>query len=449
MSPRAPLRLVAVLVAVAGCASARASDPADIHKLRVSLIPRKSSRPQERESECVQRTPGFVLWDGASKITPAAAGYIYVVEKSEGNRLLLSDLNEGLRGWSAAGAVVPLSQADAFFSEQLKANPKSAFAFLMRGVVRFENDDLDHAAADVDEALRMDPKYVPALILRGYLWQWRNRLDLAVADLDKAIALDARNAYAFVERGVFLYNMKKYDQALRDFQAALDLGSRCAVIHIGRGMIDLEKRDSKKAQTEFKQAIELDPKHPDAYVGLASMFLMRGDTRKALAVLDQAVELDPQSPDSHGNRAVVRLSIGKYDEALDDLDEVLRFAPGSARALRERAWLLATCPDAKIRNGEQAVVSATRACELTEWNEPHCLATLAAACSEARDFGGAVKWQQKAIDLLLDKDPEKREYRSILARYKAKKPYRHLGLLEEMGIPIPAPTAKRSEQDSH
>ena len=52
----------------------------------------------------MQRTPEFVLWDADKKITPSAAGYVYVVEQSDGNRLLLSDLNEGLRGWVFAGA---------------------------------------------------------------------------------------------------------------------------------------------------------------------------------------------------------------------------------------------------------------------------------------------------------------------------------------------------------
>ena len=85
------------------------------------------------------------------------------------------------------------------------------------------------------------------------------------------------------------------------------------------------------------------------------MFLMRGKTDKALKVLDQAVEIDPLCADSHGNRAVILLSLGQYGKALDDLDEVVRVAPNSVRALRERAWILATCPDAKVRNGEQAV----------------------------------------------------------------------------------------------
>ena len=40
-----------------------------------------------------------------------------------------------------------------------------------------------------------------------------------------------------------------------------------------------------------------------------------------------------------------------------------------ARAHGSRAWLWSTCPDAKYRDGKKAVASATRACELTDWND--------------------------------------------------------------------------------
>jgi tetratricopeptide (TPR) repeat protein len=435
--------LVVVAAAIAAGGPGRGSELEGAPTLKTSLLPRKPTRPQDVASECVQRTPEFVLWDADKKITPSAAGYVYIVEQSGGGRLLLSDLNEGRRGWAFAGAVIPLNQAESFFSEQIRAHPKSAFALLMRGVARYENDDLDHALADLDQALRLEPKYAAALLVRGYLRQWRNQPEKARADLDQAIELDSRNPYAFVERGIFFYNRKEYDRALRDFQSATDLGSSAAVIYIARGMIHLERHDPKKAQVEFNQAFRLDPKHPDVYRGFASMFLLRGDKRRALAVLDRAVELDPQSPDSRGNRAVVLLSIGKYDKALDDLDDVIRFAPASARAHKERAWLLATCPEVKIRNGELAVVSATRACELTLWKEPRFLTTLAAACAEAGDFTGAVNWQQTAALLLADKDPDRAECRRLLDRYKGKKPYRHLGILEELGVQLPRPTAKK------
>jgi tetratricopeptide (TPR) repeat protein len=432
----------AVFLIFSLCASVTASDLGHAPKLKVSIIPRKTASALDRASEVVQRTPDFVLWDKNQKLIPSGAGHMFIVEKIDGNRWLLSDLNEGLRGWVMASAVVPLADAEAYFSQQIKVNPKSAFAFLMRGVARYENDDLDHAAADLDVALRLDPKYVPALIERAYLWQWRNQLDLAVADVSKAIELDPHNSYAFVERGVFEFSKKEYDKALRDFQSAIELGSQSAVIYIARGMILLNKHDPNKAFVELKRAREIDPRHPDIYAAIASAFMLQGKTEKALEVLDEAVEIDPKCADSRGNRAVIFLALGKYDQALDDLDEVVRVAPSSARAQRERAWILATCPDAKVRNGELAVASASKACELTEWKEPKSLATLAAACSESGDFDGALKWQQKAIDLLPEKNPDKREYRGLLDRYKSKKPYHRLGLLEEIGIPIPHPAPK-------
>ena len=438
------LRQCAVIfVAVFLRPSATASEPWHNPKLKVSIIPRKAASARDRASEVVQKTPEFSLWDAKNKVTPSGAGHVFLVEQVDGDRLLVTDMNEGLRGWVSSGSVLALDQAETFFSQQIQSHRDEAFAFLMRAVVRCENDDLDHAVLDLDAALRLDPKYVPALIERAYLWQWRNRLDEALADVSKAIELDPRNCYAFVERGVFEYNKKEYDKAQRDFQTAIDMGSRTAVIYIARGMIFLNKHDPNKAFAELKQAQEIDPRHPDVYAAIASMFLMGGNTNKALKVLDQAVEIDPLCADSHGNRAVILLSLGQYGKALDDLDEVVKVAPNSVRALRERAWILATCPDAKVRNGEQAVNSATRACELTDWKDPHSLSTLAAAHSESGHFEDAVKWQQKAIELLIDTSPEKHEYRKTLDRYKANKPYYRLSLLEEMGVPIPRTTAKK------
>ena len=202
MSTRRWAKSAAVLSVFAACAPAIATDLGHAPKLKTSVIPRKTSSARDRASEVLQKTPVFVLADAAKQITPSGAGHMFIVEKTEGNRWLLSDLNEGLRGWVLAANVVPLAQAEAFFTAQIKASPRSAFAFLMRGVARYENDDLDHAVADLDEALKIDPKYVPALIERAYLWQWRNRLDLAIADATKAIELDPKNSYAYVERGV-------------------------------------------------------------------------------------------------------------------------------------------------------------------------------------------------------------------------------------------------------
>ena len=82
----------------------------------------------------------------------------------------------------------------------------------------------------------------------------------------------------------------------------------------------------------------------------------------------------------------------------------------------------ATCPDATLRDGRQAVAAATRACELTAWKDPGLLDTLAAACAEAGDFDAAVRWQTKAGAMVHDAG-SRSGFEARLALYRAKKPY--------------------------
>jgi cytochrome c-type biogenesis protein CcmH/NrfG len=63
------------------------------------------------------------------------------------------------------------------------------------------------------------------------------------------------------------------------------------------------------------------------------------------------------------------------------------------------AWMLATWPDASIRDGNKAVVLAEKANELSGGADPQVLRTLAAAYAETGRFPEAVSTAQKALEL--------------------------------------------------
>ena len=88
------------------------------------------------------------------------------------------------------------------------------------------------------------------------------------------------------------------------------------------------------------------------------------------------------------------LGSGRHAEALKEYDYLISLHPRNvtlARAMSDRAWFRATCPNASFRNGQQAVKDAKAACSIMTWKDEHMIDTLAAAYAETADFNSAIQ----------------------------------------------------------
>lgn len=115
---------------------------------------------------------------------------------------------------------------------------------------------------------------------------------------------------------------------------------------------------------------------------------------------------------------------GRYEEALEAVDKGLQRFPNSALLNNNKAWLLATCPEEKFRDGKTAIELAKVACVQTNWENVAYLDTLAAAYAEAGDFQSAIEWQEKTIDVNGSDIFRNENLRPRLELYRAGKPYR-------------------------
>lgn len=181
------------------------------------------------------------------------------------------------------------------------------------------------------------------------------------------------------------------------------------------------------SQDDFDTAIELLSEAIGQDATLASAYLERGlawfrknDLQQALVDLNQAIHLDLQPSIAYLNRGMVLSLLGRFPESLLDYEQALRLDPDQSEILDRAAWLLATCPDSRYRDGKRAVTLARKACHLTNWSNATHLDSLAAACAEIGDFSNAIKWQTKATELQ-SSDPTLRER---LRLYLSRRPYR-------------------------
>ena len=119
-----------------------------------------------------------------------------------------------------------------------------------------------------------------------------------------------------------------------------------------------------------------------------------GDDSAALADLDAAIRLSPGDVAALHNRGRIRARRGDHTGAVADNLEALRLRPDDARTCNNLAWLWATTPRDELRDPVKAVEHARKACELTNWQEPGYLDTLAVAYAAAGRFEEAIHWQR-------------------------------------------------------
>ena len=133
---------------------------------------------------------------------------------------------------------------------------------------------------------------------------------------------------------------------------------------------------------------------------------------------------NPRDASAYFSLAALNLSPDTA-HAIDQYREGLRLKPDHPDALNNLAWIRAAHPNPAFRNGPEAVQLAQQACELTRFQRPMLVGTLAAAYAEAGRFDEAIATAQKARDLALasGQNDLAGQNQKLLELYQAHQPY--------------------------
>jgi tetratricopeptide (TPR) repeat protein len=187
------------------------------------------------------------------------------------------------------------------------------------------------------------------------------------------------------------------DEAITQFKKALEIKPDYADACFNLGTVYLQQARMDEAIEQFQKTLEIKPGYAEAHYDLGLVYLQEGRMEDASAQFQKTLEIKPDHAKAQNNLGAAFLQQGRMEEALAQFQKALAIRPDNVEIQNNLAWLLATCPQASLRNGKQAVELAQRANQLTGERFPNLLCTLAAAYAEAGRFSEAVETAQRAL----------------------------------------------------
>jgi len=218
---------------------------------------------------------------------------------------------------------------------------------------------------------------------------------------------------------------KRYGEAIEIFSRALRRDPDYVPARLGLSYTLAQAGRLEEARRQAELAVQRHPDDVEAQMQLGSVLDLEGHYPEAIEHFQKAITLGPDHPGAYHQLALCLSKVQKRKEAIAACREGLRIYPFNFNLLNNLAWALATNPDAALRNGAEAVLLAERSCQLTSYEKPTLIGTLAAAYAEAGRFDEAVKAGEKAQRLALaagEKEVAERN-EELLKLYRAGRPY--------------------------
>jgi tetratricopeptide (TPR) repeat protein len=274
-----------------------------------------------------------------------------------------------------------VAQARTDFNRALQLGPNADAHYVLllsRGILHFNQGDLDSAAADFRQACALKPEQYNSLVNLAHVHLARSHFEAAAKQFNKARRLRPPAAVIagyHVERGRHLLRGRRYEEAIRECETALELSPHQALPSEVRGRALLALGRFEQAEKSFDRYLEWGGKdRPTIYRGRglarmklgkypeavedytralergadADLYQYRGwayffsDAWKlALRDFSRAIDLNPRMSDAWTGRGLARVMLGDYRGAEADADAALRLEVRTPEMMHNIACIFA------------------------------------------------------------------------------------------------------------
>jgi tetratricopeptide (TPR) repeat protein len=318
-----------------------------------------------------------------------------------------------------------LDDALANFQVALRIDPNVPETHNNLAMVLLKQGRVSESLTQSTAALRLKANFPEARVNLGRALFLQGNYTQALDHLTRALPSLPDHPVAHADLGDVLARLDRWDEAIAHYSQALRL-QPTAPVENGLAYALARRGNLPLAILHWQAALQLDPRLADAHFFLGHALAADNQPDQAITHFQQALRLQPDVSEARLKLAALLLGRQRTAEALQEYRELLRRSPDSFEPMNNLAWILATHPDRKLRDGAEAVRLAERAAVLAGSNSPSALDTLAAAYAEAGRFREAVGTIQKAVALAqaAGQTNSLAKFRARLSLYRAEKPWR-------------------------
>lgn len=383
-------------------------------------------------------TLGLERWRGARRVIGAVLLLVMAVLTWRQCRMYASlktlwetTIQRNPECWMALSNLSAMTLADGLTDESLAQaqralalKPDYREAYVNLGNALSMKGDAAAAIAAYQKALEIEPSFALAWNNFGILLLKEGRVDESVGHFQKALELDPALAVAHYGLGHALQLKGKRQEAIDHFQQALRIDQDYAVCWASLGAALQQQGQMDEAITQFQKALAIDPTLLQANVGLGELLLDKRRARESIVYFNAVLASQPGDAKARFNLGMALMQVGEIRDAIAQWRKARELAPSNPSAANQLSWVLATSPDASIRNGPEALELAALAVKLSSGHDPALLDTLAAAQAECGRFPEAQETIRRALDLARGDAALAADLQRRLALYAAQSPYR-------------------------